>query len=93
MSHNVVKCDQRTIRPAFSTFLANVAFSERKPYPATGLAFGVLENRRALTRMYHLHAMFQRNLYDLVSRQVSSHRRVLATFTDHVGFVGFYKTI
>jgi hypothetical protein len=34
--HRAPSINQPTMRPAFSTFFANVAFSERKPYPVMG---------------------------------------------------------
>jgi hypothetical protein len=36
VSHRAPSINQPTMRPAFSTFFANVAFSERKPYPVMG---------------------------------------------------------
>lgn len=42
------------------------------------------------TWVYHLDAMFQGDLDDLVSSQVCSHRCVLASLSNHVCLISLY---
>lgn len=81
-----------TIRPAFSTFRANSAFSDKKPYPSTKLAFrsNTTEEQCSLTRVDHLSAMIFGDFDDLVASQISPDRGVLASLANDVGFIGLY---
>lgn len=66
--------------PASSTFLANEAFSERKPY---------LQSARSWNdspRVNHVHTVFQSNSDDIVLCQVGRNRR--HPLADHVTLVG-----